>query len=98
MPITYPIRISTILADGLEEEGVAMGGDGRAHCLKCGMNFTLMGSAKRHYRTRHLYAESLSQSCSFCGGTFKNPASLNEHLRTKHSITQKMMKNRIVPE
>lgn len=89
---------STDLADDLEEAGVAMGGDGRIHCLKCGQSFTMMGSAKRHYRTRHLYAESLLQRCGFCGGTFKNPASLNEHLRTKHSITQKMMKNRIVPQ
>ena len=88
------------MPDDLEvEEGIVplegAENSGKMQCLKCFMTFSHVSSAKRHYRNRHLNSETAT--CKFCKRVLKNIDSLNEHVRTIHGISQKQLKNRIVP-
>lgn len=72
------------------ESSVVNTEDGRKSCTLCGMTFSTLSNAQRHFRNQHTNTERIP--CNLCQRTFKNSHSHNEHLRINHGITQSMLK------
>ena len=72
--------------------------DGRARCLACGKNFTTFGNARRHYREVHQVPGSTQFFCQLCNAGFQQKRYCASHMLSVHGITQKMLKNQIIPD
>ena len=64
--------------------------DGRKICTLCGMTFSSMANAQRHFRNQHTETERIP--CKLCQRNFKNNHSYTEHLRISHGVTKSMLK------
>ena len=95
-PVVYPQQ-PNYANEPVEEEGIApVGTEGMWQCLKCAKMFSQKSSCNRHYLTMHM--ENIAEPCRFCKRTFKNKNSLRQHLRDTHGMSQKNIKNRVVPK
>ena len=80
----------------VEEEGIApVGTTGKWQCLKCMKAFFDKSTASRHYNNKHQF--NVPEICQFCKKQFKNKNSLHTHQRDSHGLSQKDLKNRVIP-
>jgi len=71
--------------DDLPREGVQAMLNG-AVCLTCGKTFGSMGTAKRHYKEKHLTVPGKKFNCRICGKSFSLSRMRTQHLSKAHNI------------
>ena len=65
--------------------------DGRKICTLCGMTFSTMANAQRHFRNQHTSTERIHCQIANCQKNFKNNHSYTEHLRISHGTSKSML-------
>ena len=65
--------------------------DGRKICTLCGMTFSTMANAQRHFRNQHTSTERIQCQIANCQKNFKNNHSYTEHLRISHGTSKSML-------
>ena len=85
MPSHEPKLPASFMARGDDSSGLLKHKDGKgATCLGCGVAFSFLQNAKRHFASRH--TKLVPGDCTICGQAFKSQEALKRHLNERHGF------------